>query len=61
VVWRRAREVSKTQRRVNSLEKMVIPDTSETIAYITSVLEERERELFFIQKRMKSRVGGGTA
>lgn len=61
IVWRLAREVRKTQRRVNSLEKMVIPDTNETIAYITSVLEERERELFFIQKRMKTRVGGGAA
>lgn len=55
MVWRLAKEVKKTQRRVNALEKMVIPDTSETVAYITAVLEEREREIFFIQKMIKSK------
>jgi len=55
MVWRLAKEVKKTQRRVNALEKMVIPDTSETVTYITAVLEEREREIFFIQKMLKSK------
>ncbi|HUX51283.1 MAG TPA: V-type ATP synthase subunit D [Spirochaetia bacterium] len=58
VVWRLAKEVKKTQRRVNALEKQVIPDTRETVAYIQSVLEEREREALFIQKQVKSRLGG---
>lgn len=58
VVWRLAREVKKTQRRVNALEKQVIPDTRETIQYIQGVLEEREREALFIQKQVKSRLGG---
>ena len=58
MVWRLAKEVKKTQRRVNALEKMVIPDTSETVLYIGSVLEEREREIFFIQKILKSMLEG---
>ncbi|MFQ3619592.1 MAG: V-type ATP synthase subunit D [Spirochaetales bacterium] len=55
MVWRLAKEVKKTQRRVNALEKMVIPDTSDTVQFITSVLEEREREIFSVQKMIKSR------
>jgi V/A-type H+-transporting ATPase subunit D len=55
MAWRLAKEVKKTQRRVNALEKMVIPDTAETVSYISSTLEERERETFFIQKMLKSR------
>jgi V/A-type H+-transporting ATPase subunit D len=55
IVWRLAKEVKKTQRRVNALEKMVIPNTKETKVYIESVLEERERESFFIQKLLKNR------
>jgi len=31
MVWRLAKEVKKTQRRVNALEKMVVPDTSDTV------------------------------
>jgi V/A-type H+-transporting ATPase subunit D len=50
IVWRLAREVRKTQRRVNALEKMVIPAARETRAYIESVLEERERDSFFTTK-----------
>jgi len=58
MVWRLAKEVKKTQRRVNALEKMVIPDTSETVSYITAVLEEREREIFSIQKMLKGKREG---
>jgi V/A-type H+-transporting ATPase subunit D len=61
VVWRLAREVKKTQRRVNALDKMVIPETKETKRYIEGVLEEREREAFFVQKMVKNRGGEGTA
>jgi len=53
-VLRLASEVRKTQRRVNALEKIFIPDHKETIAYIEGVLEEREREEFVIMKRAKS-------
>jgi V/A-type H+-transporting ATPase subunit D len=56
MVWRLALEVKKTQRRVNALEKIVIPESSQTAAYIAGVLEEREREIFFIQKILKSKM-----
>jgi len=56
MVWRLAREVKKTQRRVNALEKVVIPDTTETVKYISGILEERDREMFFIQKMLKSKM-----
>ena len=55
IVWRLAGEVKKTQRRVNALDKMVIPQTQETVTYIESVLEERERENVFVLKSLKSR------
>ena len=55
IVWRLASEVKKTQRRVNALDKMVIPQTKETKIYIESVLEERERENVFVLKALKGR------
>jgi V/A-type H+-transporting ATPase subunit D len=54
-VWRLAGELRKTQRRVNALEHIFIPDYEETIAFIESALEEREREETFRLKRLKTR------
>jgi len=55
-VIRLAQELRKTQRRCNALSKVFIPDYSETIEYILSSLEERERESFIIQKMIKDRM-----
>ena len=55
IVWRLAEEVKKTQRRVNALDKMIIPQTVETKNYIESVLEERERENVFVLKALKKK------
>ena len=55
IVWRLAEEVKKTQMRVNALDKMIIPQTTETKAYIESVLEERERDNTFVLKALKKK------
>jgi V/A-type H+-transporting ATPase subunit D len=52
--WRLAYEIKKTQRRVNALENIFIPDFKEIIKFIQDTLEERERETFFQLKRIKS-------
>ena len=55
-VLRLARELRKTQRRCNALSKIFIPDYSETIGYIVSSLEERERESIIVMKMIKDRM-----
>ncbi len=57
IAWRLANEVKKTQRRVNALDKLIIPQNRETKIYIESVLEERERENTFVLKNLKNRKG----
>jgi V/A-type H+-transporting ATPase subunit D len=57
IAWRLARELRKTQRRVNALEKMVIPSAKETKAYIEAALEERDRDSFFTSKLLKRKAG----
>lgn len=57
IAWRLALEVKKTQRRVNALDKMVIPQNRETIKYIEGVLEERERDNIFVMKALKKKQG----
>ena len=54
-VWRLAQELRKTQRRVNALKHIFIPDYEETVAFIENTLEEREREETFRLKRLKSK------
>ena len=61
IAWRLAREVRKTQRRVNALEKMVIPTARETRVYIESALEERDRDAFFTGKLLKKKGVGGAS
>lgn len=55
VVWRLAREVKKTQRRVNALDKIVIPESRARKAFIESSLEERERDAIFATKLLKAK------
>jgi len=55
-VLRLSRELKKTQRRVNALEKIVIPQEEQTRDFIETVLEERDREAFFVTKLLKRRV-----
>lgn len=55
IVWRLAEEVKKTQRRVNALDKLVIPQTKETKIYIENALEEKERENVFVLKALKKK------
>ena len=57
IVWRLAEEVRKTQRRVNALDKMIIPQARETKTYIESALEERDRENIFVLKALKKKNG----
>lgn len=52
--WRLAHEIKKTQRRVNALENVFIPQFEEIVKYIQDTLEERERETFFQMKRVKN-------
>lgn len=54
-VWRLANELRKTQRRVNALQHVFIPDYEETITFIIATLEEREREDTFRLKLLKNR------
>ena len=57
IAWTLAREVRKTQRRVNALEKMVIPTARDTKTYIEAALEERDRDSFFTSKLLKRKAG----
>jgi V/A-type H+-transporting ATPase subunit D len=52
-VRRLAREVRKTQRRVNALERIFIPNYEETIRYIVDSLEEQDREETFRMQWLK--------
>ncbi len=54
-VYRLAREIKKTQRRVNALENVLIPQYEETVKFIESYIEETERDDFFRMKRLKQK------
>jgi V/A-type H+-transporting ATPase subunit D len=54
-VWRLAGELRKTQRRVNALQYIFIPNYQQTVAFIESALEEREREEIFRLKLLKNK------
>ncbi len=54
-VWLLARELKKTQRRVNALEQIFIPDFKDTLHYIRETLESKELEAFAIMRIVKAR------
>jgi len=56
-VWRLANELRKTQRRVNALQHIFIPQYKHQIEFIVSSLEEREREETFRLKWLKTKMG----
>ena len=60
-VFRLARELRKTQRRVNALDKVFIPDYRETLDFITATLEERERESAVIMRIIRDRLRSRSA
>jgi len=59
ILWRLAEELKHTVRRSNALSYMIIPTFRETIHYLESALEEREREALFHLKRAKARRARG--
>jgi V/A-type H+/Na+-transporting ATPase subunit D len=56
---RLAVELRKTQKRVNALQNLLIPQYRVTASYMEAGLEEREREALFQLKRMQKRRSEG--
>lgn len=52
-----AREIQKTIRKVNALEKIHIPSYRETLKFISDSLDEESREGFTMLKLIKERLG----
>lgn len=55
-IMRLAREVKRTIRKVNALEKIAIPELEETVKAIQERLEENERDMFILMKQVKQRL-----
>ncbi|MDA3898983.1 MAG: V-type ATP synthase subunit D [Spirochaetes bacterium] len=55
-IMRLSREVRKTIRKVNALEKIAIPNLTDSIRYIQNRLEEDERDRYILMKRVKARL-----
>ncbi len=55
-IVRLAREVRRTIRKVNALEKIAIPELEETVSLVQERLEEGEREMFVLMKMVKARL-----
>jgi V/A-type H+-transporting ATPase subunit D len=53
--WLLARELKRTQRRVNALEQIFIPDFESSLRYIGESLESKELQAFSIMKMIKQR------
>ena len=55
-IMRLAKEVKKTIRKVNALEKIAIPDLQDNVKYIENRLEENERDMIILLKMTKTRL-----
>ena len=53
-VYRLSVAIRKTQKRANALKNIMIPTYREQVRFITNALEEKEREEFSRQKRIKA-------
>jgi V/A-type H+-transporting ATPase subunit D len=49
-------EIQKTNRRVNALEQVTVPQLTEQVAYIRQTLDERAREDLFRLKKVKKKL-----
>jgi V/A-type H+-transporting ATPase subunit D len=49
-------EINKTNRRVNALEQVTVPQLVEQVAYISQTLDERAREDLFRLKKVKKKI-----
>jgi len=49
-----AKELEKTQKLINALEYVIIPQYQDALSFIKSTLEEREREEFVRLKKVKA-------
>jgi len=49
-------EIQKTNRRVNALEQITVPQLKEQVAYIRQALDERSREELFRLKKVKKKI-----
>ncbi len=54
-VYRLAVAIRKTQRRANALKNIIIPNSEETLRFISNALEEKEREEFSRLKVIKAK------
>ena len=54
-VFRLAREIKRTQRRVNALEKVYIPQYKGVLRRIEDALAERQREEFIVLRKVKNK------
>jgi V/A-type H+-transporting ATPase subunit D len=50
-----ATEIEKTQRRINAIENVFIPESRAAVTWIKSVMEENEREELFRRQLLKRR------
>jgi V/A-type H+-transporting ATPase subunit D len=49
-------EIQKTNRRVNALEQVTVPQLKEQVSYIRQTLDERAREDLFRLKKVKAKI-----